>query len=539
MTDILKDTSKETSTMVIDAKEVTMYDNALEEHFKTYDNRRPDYIDAVIRLFDDVQLLKNISLSNKSRILVVLLMRMDRDTFTTILPNMDLPELVRACEMLDSNRFVRQLEKKLEKRSNYHWANKVKLLKELNEGDTSLSLTSTRVKMIKSWVKQLNVDQLVYRAIMYPPDNWRKLADLTHLNPKRDFSIDWFLPYCFGTPAPTGSIVDKVNSMTADTFSDVYEEYQLPYECVRMKMKDWTNNFSGRLSKAKLQIARRERLKTLLWYWHELTTPDVDAEIVRRLKEVDNVDLSYGKLVDLLMKVGSRRTKPTPLFTELLRITERRTKQYELSLPTPITVFGDASASMQVAINTSSIITSLLCALAKAELHLFKNTDIPVAQPPSDVQSAIEFAHTMQATNSTSPASSLWPYYRQKKVVKTFIIVTDEEENTSHTGYQSWGYWTRDNDATRGYMFPELYRKYCEEVYPARLIFISFTNPNVDGMMAAALKKEIGEKRFSEFVEVFKFNAKNPDLNRLDFVLEKMCIDRSVNNTTQEKVVCL
>lgn len=34
------------------------------------------------------------------------------------------------------------------------------------------------------------------------------------------------------------------------------------------------------------------------------------------------------------------------------------------------------------------------------------------------------------ATGGTSPAASLWPFYERKEVVKTFVIVTDEEENT-------------------------------------------------------------------------------------------------------------
>ena len=38
------------------------------------------------------------------------------------------------------------------------------------------------------------------------------------------------------------------------------------------------------------------------------------------------------------------------------------------------------------------------------------------------------------ATGDTSPAASLWPFYERKEVVKTFIIVTDEEENTDCHG---------------------------------------------------------------------------------------------------------
>lgn len=34
-----------------------------------------------------------------------------------------------------------------------------------------------------------------------------------------------------------------------------------------------------------------------------------------------------------------------------------------------------------------------------------------------------------EASGGTTPAASLHPFYRDKEVVKTFIVVTDEEEN--------------------------------------------------------------------------------------------------------------
>ena len=37
--------------------------------------------------------------------------------------------------------------------------------------------------------------------------------------------------------------------------------------------------------------------------------------------------------------------------------------------------------------------------------------------------------------SSTAPAASLWPYYERKEVIKTFIVVTDEEENCDSHGY--------------------------------------------------------------------------------------------------------
>lgn len=47
----------------------------------------------------------------------------------------------------------------------------------------------------------------------------------------------------------------------------------------------------------------------------------------------------------------------------------------------------------------------------------------------------LKLAVTTRADGGTAPAASLWPFYERKEVVKTFIIVTDEEENTSYKNY--------------------------------------------------------------------------------------------------------
>jgi hypothetical protein len=80
------------------------------------------------------------------------------------------------------------------------------------------------------------------------------------------------------------------------------------------------------------------------------------------------------------------------------------------------------------------------------------------------VSDVLEIAYTTQASGSTSPAASLVPYYNRREVIKTFIIVTDEEENTNATclSGKSWNFFD---------LFMEYRRK---TVYPAALIFVSF-----------------------------------------------------------------
>ena len=40
-------------------------------------------------------------------------------------------------------------------------------------------------------------------------------------------------------------------------------------------------------------------------------------------------------------------------------------------------------------------------------------------------------AVTIKTDGCTAPAASLWPFYSTKEVIKTIIMVTDEEENTA------------------------------------------------------------------------------------------------------------
>lgn len=47
----------------------------------------------------------------------------------------------------------------------------------------------------------------------------------------------------------------------------------------------------------------------------------------------------------------------------------------------------------------------------------------------SNVQ-VLHLATTINTTGATAPAASLLPYYERKEVVKTFVVVTDEIENT-------------------------------------------------------------------------------------------------------------
>ena len=46
----------------------------------------------------------------------------------------------------------------------------------------------------------------------------------------------------------------------------------------------------------------------------------------------------------------------------------------------------------------------------------------------------LEMAVTITAEGGTAPAASLYPFYESKQQIKTFIVVTDEEENQRCNG---------------------------------------------------------------------------------------------------------
>ena len=72
------------------------------------------------------------------------------------------------------------------------------------------SLSGSLVKHVKSWVRRFPVERLEFFAMHFPSEPWKKLADLCHLNPVKDFpQWPWFLSFCFGKPMP-----ENVNTST-------------------------------------------------------------------------------------------------------------------------------------------------------------------------------------------------------------------------------------------------------------------------------------------------------------------------------------
>jgi hypothetical protein len=183
---------------------------------------------------------------------------------------------------------------------------------------------------------------------------------------------------------------------------------------------------------------------------------------------------------------------------------------FKSSIPSPVAVLGDASSSMAVAVQTATIISSLLTAICSAKLSFFNNLNFYSKITPKNIEQVLEVASNTKALGSTAPAASLVPYYDNKEVIKTFIIVTDEEENTSAK--------TKDG---KMWKFYELFKQYRKDVYPASLIFISFLHSQHD---MGQMYKEFIKDDFASEVQQFKFNRQQtPDLTKLDSILGIIC----------------
>lgn len=492
-------------------------DYSLKEHFAKYAEDASKYMSDVLKLYTDKILSKEAGLTVKSHILTVFLQKLDQQRFRTLINHVDLPELTRACEILDAGRLKRQTQKKLEK---YPESSKFKKIiadqDNLLDGLDSikLSLSLKKIKIVKTWVNNLTKEKIEYRAMMFPIDHWKKLADLTHLNPTKDFAkgCEWFLPYCFGSPIPEGNAVYDYNRLTKDNFFELYSKYDFSYEVLRNKLKDILKPSFGcdstKISNdIKTSIVNKEKLTTILWYWDELVNESNILDVLSRMKNTtENVNLSYGKLVDIIAK-----TTTPEVFNHLVKIAEEKLSTYSVAKDRlPVAIFGDRSSSMEVAIKTSSIIASLLCFLCNASLHLFDVKDDFILNPPKTIESAIKFANTVKTRGYTAPAVSLLPYYEQKTSVNTFIVVSDEEENTPAT----------DPTTNIGYGFADLFAKYVREVNRAKVIFVSFSDPNKDADMVRALRNKLTTTEFDDLVKVFKFNVNDPDLNRMDIILK-------------------
>ncbi|CAF3653335.1 unnamed protein product [Rotaria socialis] len=443
-----------------------------------------------------------------------------------------LTEVLKAVTMLDAARQIRVYEKKLKRLELSKTKTKaVKLGKIKNNIDnlnklkpTSGSASGAVARHIQRWTKTLTKQELEYFALHMPTEPWKKLADIVHFHPEKDFpELPWFLPFCFGSPAPAETMVARCRDITNENVNDLLKEFSIPYSHLK-QFKEHLNE----ASKAKI-AAKEDKLDTILWYYEDLQCSAVDEIISERLREGEQITLPYGKLMERLLlcrmlrdgisstagRYGRRSETPAasnqPLhpdkakfYPDLLPAAQAQLEKIKLPLESPVAVIGDASGSMEVAIRTATILSSLLTAICSAKLNFFNDKVFEAAFVPKTLEDVLSLALVTKADGSTANAAGLVPYYDAKEVIKTFVMVTDEEENANGT--------IADGSSMR---FFELFMKYRAEVYPAKLVFISFlSHQHAQGEMYSQFQNA----NVPDVLQ-FKFNRERPDLTKIDNLL--------------------
>ncbi|CAF3855130.1 unnamed protein product, partial [Rotaria sp. Silwood1] len=287
-------------------------------------------------------------------------------------------------------------------------------------------------------------------------------------------------------------MVSRYRDLTNENINILIKEFIIPYSHLK-QFKEHLNDES------KARIASyEEKLDTILWYSEDLQCSDVDDIISERLQNGEQITLPYGKLMERLLLLrtllnnenetttfenyehgrerGGRRQitrnvhdqhstqlSKRKLYSDLLLIAEVQLEKIKLPLESPVAVMGDASDSMEVAIRTATILSSLLTAVCSAKLNFFNTEMFLPTFTPKTIEDVLTLALTTRADGGTANVAGLVSYYNNKEVIKKFVMVTDDEENTDAQ--------IVDGTSTR---FFELFMKYRTEIYPAKLVFISF-----------------------------------------------------------------
>ncbi|KAL8588504.1 hypothetical protein ACOMHN_022291 [Nucella lapillus] len=480
------------------------------EHMKAQEENRPRYAAAL------AVLQKNgvaIAQNSRVRALAMAWARNDYELASALLKNRSqfgLPEVLKAIQLLDSGRQARVLEKKLKRLQLSGTKVNPKKMGKIKSDIDNLTLIKPPIgsasgavcKHVAQWVHGFSKGELEFYALHLPKEPWKKLADICHFHPEKDFAaLPWFLPFCFGKDAPEGTMVNRCRDLSAENVNQLVEEFDIPYSHLKQLKDSLSEDIKKRIAE------HEDKLDTVLWYYEDLQCTAVDEVIGRRLKANEAVTLPSGKLLERLLTFkmirgnldsfhGDAHPDTRARFLpDLIKVAQPRLTSIKLPLEAPIVVIGDKSGSMSVAIRTSTIIASLLTAITAARLTFFNTQDHEATTMPETVEQVLEMAINTRAEGGTAPAASLWPYYERKEVVKTFIMVTDEEENSD----------------CHGFRFGDLYKKYCEEVFPARLVFVSFlSHQHAQGQMVSDLQN----KGYNPLQ--FRLEGNRPDLSKLD-----------------------
>lgn len=194
-------------------------------------------------------------------------------------------------------------------------------------------------------------------------------------------------------------------------------------------------------------------------------------------------------------------------YNRLLDIAQTQLSNLNAPISPPAVVIGDASGSMEVAIKTSTILSSIVCAVSNADLVFFDDKVIKPPCVPRSVAQVLQVAEEVKTRGATHNAIGLWKYYEKRIPLKFVFMVTDEMEN----------------GRAHGFNFNQLFVKYRAEVAPdCKLVYVSFlSDPKTPGkMVREALQPAINLQPLQ-----FRLNLKRPDLTKVDSWLGLLALE--------------
>jgi hypothetical protein len=425
-----------------------------------------------------------------------------------------LPDVVKALQLLDTGRAVRALSRRIARLQEQGRVSKRRLgqlrsaLNDLQREACKLpaSLTGALARRVRRWVRSFSAEKLEFYAMTFPLAPWRELADLVHLAPS-DFQLPWFLGVAFGAAPPEGSMMAACQGVAPADLPALLARLPVPYSYLRLRHQPLSEE-------ARDAVAAYEPLGTLLWYYEELRGPAADRRIAERLAAGEDPDIGYGKLMERLLTLQDLKVG---FLQRLLPVAERRLRALRPALEPPVVVLGDASSSMTVSIRVATIIGSLLAALSQAELRFFNQGLLRPKVQPRCIADVLAVTKETVASGSTSPAAALWPSLSERALVRSFLVVTDEQENTAH----------------KGQMFDAMFEAYRRDCFPAQVTFVSFTAPTSQGAMTQALsRRQIPFK-------IFRFDPRRPDLTKLDALLGVLAAEAASFDELAEQVAAV
>jgi hypothetical protein len=260
-------------------------------------------------------------------------------------------------------------------------------------------------------------------------------------------------------------------------------------------------------------------LTQLLWYYGEgLQGEQVLGNMASRIAAGERLDLSFGKVLERMLTMkkhialgiaqGEAASMIKIVLEKLDGIAAQQLNELKVDLPQPVLVLGDASASMEICLETSAIVACMLAAIAQADVVTFSG-DSQRLPTPSGVHEALELASSLRTRGSTCPAISMQEAYTSGKCYRSVLVITDEEENQETLVVVE--------GETRHMRFAEVVERYRQDISPnVELTFVSFlSNMNRPGNMTSELESRGIKAR------TFRLH-RQPDLRRLDVIFASM-----------------